>query len=765
LNPETFAYAKRLPLPGRRFINPISRQLNTLGVLVFRVLVLLLSGLLLFPGQGHAMDIGITTRPPQVDGILEAGEWDNATAVPMNIETEPRDNVPAEVETTAYLMRDGEFLYVAFDAREPNPEDIRAFLRDRDRGFGDDAVGVLLDPVGNGNLAYEFFSNPLGVQVDAIEDDLNKRESTRWDAIWDAAGHIHDKGFVVEMAIPLNLFRTPDDPNQAWGIELLRMRPRDFRQRISSNPRRRNLRCHLCQMLPLEGMPVRQSAGSQVQWTPTLVIGGQKTRDDIDAAYQQTDIRDPGLDVRWTPNPQWTINGTINPDFSQVEADAPQSAVNTTSALFFQEKRPFFLEGADEYTTPAELLYTRLLVEPSYGLKITGQTETTSIALFTADDSATRFITADSESSSVVQWDEKSSNTVVRLRKQLGDLSLGVLGTYRSATDYRNQVVSTDLRWNLDDHQEWRWQWMASDATYPEALVNDGSVPKASSEDTAWLAGYHFQSRNWQAWVNHENFGEDFHADMAFFRRTGFTNTNVGLEHRWWGEPSDFWSQVDLGGEWSLMKDAAGDPLLRESRANLRVSGPWQSRLRVGGGLRRQVYQSVGFDQDFLSLWGEVQPVAGLRLEIFAETTDDIDFTATRAGRSWAWSPEIGWNIGRHWRLDWDHYRQIFHLPAGRLFTVRLNNVRLAWRRDNRTFVRLTLQDSDVNRNTALYLDSVSDRETNLGVQLLYGYQLDPKTLVYVGANTAFLAPTSGQSLHAVESGWFAKFSYAWQND
>ena len=157
----------------------------------------------------------------KIDGVLDDPIWQHALVVDLTIETDPGENVPASVETRAYLVEDGTRLLIAFDARDPDPKTIRSYLRDRDRAFNDDFVGIVIDSFGDKRYAYEFFANALGVQMDLTNDDVARRESDAWDAIWDSAGKINDKGYAVEIAIPLSQLRFRNtDGERVWGVSV-----------------------------------------------------------------------------------------------------------------------------------------------------------------------------------------------------------------------------------------------------------------------------------------------------------------------------------------------------------------------------------------------------------------------------------------------------------------------------------------------------------------------------------------------------------------
>ena len=204
---------------------------------VFTLILLMLSAAPVWATTAGVTDLPRINAAVNIDGNLDDEAWLHALQVDISYETNPGENTPAKVKTVAYLMEDGTNLYIAFDARDPDPEAIRAFLRDRDSAYNDDFVGVVIDSYNDERRAFEFFSNPLGAQMDLTNDDVNQREDDSWNAIWDSAGRITDAGYIVEMEIPLNQLRFEKlDGKQTWGIDVMRVYPRDSRTRIGSNP-------------------------------------------------------------------------------------------------------------------------------------------------------------------------------------------------------------------------------------------------------------------------------------------------------------------------------------------------------------------------------------------------------------------------------------------------------------------------------------------------------------------------------------------------
>ena len=307
------------------------------------LIAVLLAGLFQTSLSQSQYEIPRTTSKPVINGEIDEQEWADALSISIPVETEPGENVPAEVATEGFVMEDGETLYVAFVAEDPRPEQIRAFYRDRDLLWDDDWVAVILDTFNDERRAFEFYVNPLGVQADDIFDDVNQRTDEAWDAIWDSAGQITNSGYLVEMAIPLRQLRfSPQDGPQTWGLNLLRYYPRDRETNLSVIPIDRNISCYLCQMPKADGFSDLEP-GINVVAIPTLVAASSETRDPADGEWLGGDADPQGsFDLRWGITQDTYLNATINPDFSQVEADVAQLDINQTFSLFFPERRTFF---------------------------------------------------------------------------------------------------------------------------------------------------------------------------------------------------------------------------------------------------------------------------------------------------------------------------------------------------------------------------------------------------------------------------------------
>ncbi len=725
--------------------------------------------LALFPvspmAWANIAELPTTDRKITIDGVIDEDAWQDATRIDIDTETRPGENLPARVKTVAYIVENGESLFIAFDAEDPDPKAIRAFLRDRDSAFNDDFVGIVVDTYGDGRRAFEFFANPLGVQMDLTNDDVTQREDDSWDAIWDSAGRIHDKGYVVEMEIPLSQLRfTQVDGKQSWGIDLLRFYPREHRYRFSNNPLDRNVNCYLCQFQKLEGLE-NAKPSKDLEIVPTLTALQTSTTDDpgiVPLESGSTDI-EGGLNVRWGITPDMTTNLAINPDFSQVEADVAQLDVNNQFALFFPEKRPFFLEGADYFRTPIRAVFTRTVADPSVGAKLTGKRGKSTIAVFAAEDEVTSLIFPGSTGSDSETIEDSNTAFVGRYAHGFGKAStVGALLTSRTGSDYHNHVGGVDLRWKIGDNHNLRAQYLRSDTEYPDDIATEFEQPLGSFDGNAAFVSYDYDSRDWFGYVRHLERSNGFRADSGFVPQVDISQQVVGAGRIWHGEEKHWWTQMRLNGDWDIAHDDAGRVLEREIEAYFSINGPMQSYFEVGGLMRDRLFDDVLFEEQRISAFGEFQPRGGLILGLWMSHGDQIDFDNTRLGEQTVFEPFVRWNVNRNLLLRYDAVLIELDTQQGeKIFNAAVHDVRLTWQFSVRSFIRLTTQFQDVERNQAVYVDSVDARSKDVGRQLLYSYKINPQTVFFLGYSDQLLDEDALDGLTTTDRTWFMKVGYA----
>lgn len=718
------------------------------------------------PAIATIPDLPSTRAEITIDGIIDDAAWADALRVSIDIETRPGENTPAPVDTVAYLIEDGESLYVAFDAKDPEPHKIRAYLRDRDSAWDDDFVGIVIDTYGDERRAFEFFTNPLGVQMDLTNDDINQNEDASWDAIWDSAGKIGADGYIVEIQIPLSQLRFPQvDGKQTWGVDLLRFYPRDHRYRFSNNTQDRNVNCYLCQFQKLHGLE-HAEPGRDLEIVPTLTALQASTTESagVEPLRSGDTNAEVGLSVRWGITPDLTANLAINPDFSQVEADVAQLDANNQFALFFPEKRPFFLEGADYFRTPVRAVFTRTVADPSVGTKLTGKRGNNTFGVFVAQDEVTNLIFPGASRSDSESLSQENTAFVGRYSRSFGDAStVGALVTARSGDDYHNTVGGFDLRWKINDQHSVQAQYLRSDTGYSQAVATDFGQPPDSFEGHAAYAGYDYNSRNWFAYLRHTERSNGFRADSGFVPQVDMSQQVVGLGHIWHGDEDNWYSRLRLNGDWDITHDDNGRLLEKEIEAYFSISGPMQSEIQVGGLTRDKMFDDVLFEENKLSLFAEFQPRGGLRLGFWSRVGDQVDFDNTRLGDELRIDPFARWNIGRHLLLRYDGvFVKLDRKDGAMIFDAAVHDVRLTWQFSVRSFLRLTAQVQDIERNPASYNEVVDSRSRDVGRQLLYSYKINPQTVFFLGYSDALIDDDNLSGLTTTDRTWFMKVGYAW---
>jgi Domain of unknown function (DUF5916)/Carbohydrate family 9 binding domain-like len=709
--------------------------------------------------------VGRASSPVVIDGVLDEAAWGQAAVVELQYETRPKENLPPDVKTETLLTYDNDNLYVGFRAHDPEPAAIRAHLLDRDKAYSDDFVGIVLDTFNDERRAFEFFVNPLGVQMDMFMDDVSGNEDDTWDAIWTSAGKINAGGYAVEIAIPWSSLRFPrTEGDQTWGFDALRFYPRSQRARISSHPLDRNISCYLCQESKMNGFS-GVTPGKNIELTPTATASRTDQRDDFpQGSLEEGDVEsDLGLTAKWGITPNLTLNAALNPDFSQVEADAAQLDVNNQFALFFPEKRPFFLEGADFFSTPFQAVFSRNVADPAGGVKLTGKEGKNALGVFAARDDLTNLLFPGSNGSSATSLDMKTDDAVLRYRRDLGkSSSVGVLFTGREGDGYRNHVAGIDGRYRLNDAGFFRGQFLRSRTEYPGSVIADFGQPAGRRQDDAYWLSYDHNARDWYGYLRYEDVGRDFRADMGFMPRVDYKFSLAGLGRIWQGDWHGF-TRANLGGDWDHREDQAGQLLEEEWESWFEVNGPRQSFMSIDAGVRDRFFNGITFDEQFASTFFEVQPTGDLYLSLQTRFADEIDFVNTQAGDLVEIDPTVRYNFGLHLRTTLSHIYQKLDVEGGNLYTANLSQLTTVYQFNVRTFLRAILQYTDIDRTPALYTSGVEvDEHTEtLFSQLLFSYKLNPQTVLFVGYSDNSFGDQR-IDLTRADRTLFLKLGYAW---
>ncbi|UCC43005.1 MAG: carbohydrate binding family 9 domain-containing protein, partial [Candidatus Zixiibacteriota bacterium] len=326
-----------------------------------------------------------TSGPIKIDGDLSDPGWQGVGQVTNFVERFPGENTRPEVETKALITYNDEYLYVGFICYD-DPSQIRATMCQRDQFNGDDAVRFMVDTYGEASIGYEFLVNPYGVQKDRLHSAQGG--GTGYDLIWESAATITSTGYQVEIAVPFRSIRFPGTDTQVWKVDFQRNRPRDSYYTYSWAANDRNEQCYMCKWGTVTGI-ADVYPGKGLEILPTMVGDqfGELPNWSTDSSFRnENPDAEVSLGGKYSISSGMTLETYYNPDFSQIEADAAQIDVNSTIALFFPERRPFFQEGTDLFNTLFNSFYTRTVYDPLFAAKLTSRTDRNSMAFITAVD-------------------------------------------------------------------------------------------------------------------------------------------------------------------------------------------------------------------------------------------------------------------------------------------------------------------------------------------------------------------------------------------
>ncbi len=384
------------------------------------------------------------------------------------IAREPADGAQPTQDTDVYLAYDDHNLYAVFICWDKEPDKIRARMTRRDDVFSDDSAEIMIDTFNDARRGYAFAANPLGIQWDALwtEGSIGNGLPADYsgfdpsfDTVWNSEGRLTSQGYMLLMSIPFKSLRFPGLDKQQWRIILNRSIPRTnenlFWPRISNQ-----IQGRFNQAATASGIDSIAPAHN-IQLIPYGLLRGFRDIDDRDPNNPFFEHRtlqpEIGLDAKFILHDSFVLDATINPDFSQVESDQPQITVNQRFAVLFPEKRPFFLENSNYFTSPIDLVFTRNIAHPEFGLRLTGKSGPWAVGVLASDDRA--------PSEALPPTDphagERATYTIARVSRDILDQStVGAIYTDREFAGGFNRVGGIDANLKLDSH--WRLQGQAA---------------------------------------------------------------------------------------------------------------------------------------------------------------------------------------------------------------------------------------------------------------------------------------------------------------
>ena len=720
-------------------------------------------------GATYEYTATVTEAEVTVDGVLDEAVWRAAERIPLPYETFPGSNAPSPVATDCRVAYDARALYLGCRAEDPDAGAIRAYISDRDRLEGQDRIVLGLSPHDDGRRAFLFDVNPLGVQGDALYDEAREEPDRSWDAIWESAGRLTADGYVVELAVPFRSLRFPERSGvQSWSFYLERYWPRGSAVRMQSFHEDEGEACRLCQVNRLTGLRGISSGGS-IQLTPT--VSAARVDERVPGAGWSEGGLEPeaGLDVAWNLTSEMTVNATVNPDFSQIEADVARLSANQRFALFFPERRPFFQEGSDFFATPVNLAFTRTIVDPDFGGKATGKVGGNAFGALVTRDRVTSVLVPGPYGSSPVFLEEPLWTGLGTYRRDVTHTAtVGGLVTVREGAGYHNRVASADAFFRPLPALRVQLQLAGSDTDDPEGVAGPTDRPDPYTGSLVF-AEARFDNRTWFAATGYRRQDAGFRADAGFVPRTGVTQQWAFASRRWFGTSASAVSELRLaGGGWYDHTTGGGELVSRGVWVNGVIRGPWQSRLFINPNVRDERFEDRDFRVTEVIIGAEARPWRWLAADLRMNVGSAIDYTNVRPADQWRVEPALTLRPGRHLETRLSYAFQRLETREGDpILDAGVAEARVVYSFSHRVFLRAIVQHRRTDREPATHQDPVTPLRQSALSQLLFSYKVNPRTVLFLGYADDRTGHTAadGSRLPLTRTGrtFFFKVGYALQ--
>jgi hypothetical protein len=778
---------------------------------MLRHLALVLPALIDPPQVYHGRAGNLDVRLPrleaeiEVDGQFGEGVWRQAAVLTGFSQFSPSDGVPAADSTDVLVWYSPTAIHFGIRAWEAHGA-VHATLADRDRIGADDHVQILLSTFNDGRQATVFAVNPYGVQSDGalvetgstsgngFNNAVVRRENADLspDYIYQSKGRLTGQGYEIEVRIPFKSLRYQSAAEQSWGIHVTRQVQHSGYE-DSWAPARRASASFLAQSGRLVGLTdLRRGLVLDLNPSLTSHTTGRRNGTGWDYSGGSPEL---GGTARWGITNNLSLTGTANPDFSQVESDAGQLLFDPRDERFFQEKRPFFLDGIEQFTTPNGLVYSRRVVQPVAAVKLTGKGLGTDIALLSAVDDPDVSPTRD-----------HPFYNILRLQRDVGANSrVGMVYTDRIEGGDYNRVLGADARVVFGRIHTLQLQ-VAGSRTRVGGAVTTAPL---------WQARFTRNGRTLGFGASINASDEEFRARSGFFPRPGLVHLNFRPRVTVYGDVGSLMESatfdINLNGRWRYQEFVGGDGILDEQlhfNVNTTLKGGWNltgSLLLETFGYPFEIYRGYrielprpGGGADTVAFTG--RPRIPNRDYVLSFETPEFKHLSGNAFILWGndenffeWSPGriIIHNFGLTWRptgklrLDGTYaLQQVRRVSDGSLVNVaHLPRVKLEYQLSRPIFLRLvgeyghekqdSLRDDTRTEAPILVFDPGTGEfartraftRSSFRGDILFSYQPNPGTVAFFGYGSTLLDPLDPASprasgLRRSEDSFFLKLSY-----
>lgn len=662
------------------------------------------------------------TEPPTIDGHLDDAAWraePQPTGEWLSYNPLHGDRIPQQ--TRVWIAHDARYLYFAFQCDDPNPSEIKTSVTRRDNIWSDDWVGLSLDALGTGQTSYHLMVNPSGIQLDMI-NTVSGNEDQSPDYVWDSAGRTNERGYAVEIRVPLQSIRFRGGNDVNMGILFWR---RVSRTGVSVSwpalqPGKWVFETHaalrfdsLTSIKTREVIPSATFSSNQ----------GRETPQRWSSIDRNSDF---GFSAKVGLTSTITLDATVNPDFSQVESDAFQVEVNQRFPVFFSEKRPFFMEGAGLFTLAASSMdssmisavHTRRIVDPSAGFKVTGSVGRLQFGTLTAVDVAAG---REHEDDPTLSERDRLFN-VARAQYSLGASNyIGAIATDAEFADSFNRVGGADLSWRVRKNQ--RVMGMALYSSSRD--VGDPATRGGFAGSASWA----YETRRQNVITFFEHYDQNFRMDTAFYNRVGITSGWAYTDWNFYPEKRFKWIKRVVPfvySQYGRDRQARGEESITVYGG--RMSFTRQGFLRIDHVVGFEPWEGVRYPVRRPRVMGFVQPYRWINVSARVNWGPAIYYDAAEPFAGWSRNvaTEITWQPTSRMNQSVEYQRVDFRRAdtRARVYELELVNTKTTFQFSKQFFIRGIAQ-----------YDSLRERVLS---DFLASYELRPGTVAYVGYGSLY---------------------------
>jgi len=491
------------------------------------------------PEKANPVIVPLFAKPPVIDGLLDDEVWQHAAVLKDFYQTQPGDNIAPTYQTEVLIGYDSKTLYFALRAHDASGH-VRSMVAKRDDVLNDDNVRIYLDTYNDQQKAYVLIFNPLGGQQDGIYTE-GVGEDYSVDIVMESKGVVGKDSYTVEVAIPFKSLRYEAGKDKNWGIHVQRSVKHVNDEQNSWMPLVRDKSGFLNQegrLTGFEGLSTERTlelipsitlseTGTRVSSIPNSVLNANPALLDPGHFINPPIRKDIGLTGKIGITPTTTLAFTINPDFAQIEADETVVTANQRFPIFFQEKRPFFLEGKEIFETPLNAVHTRTIISPDYAVKLTGKRGRNTFGIMLAEDKGPGNYSQEERNNpdllpSILKFlDKKAYIGVLRLKHDLGKENyIGMIATSYSFIEDHNQLAGVDGRFRIDPQTTIQFQVLGTSTRAFFFDPDQGENIYRTGNAFAYYYQFEKSGRHLSYGLSGLGRTRDYRGDVGFTRRT-----------------------------------------------------------------------------------------------------------------------------------------------------------------------------------------------------------------------------------------------------